>query len=219
MDKNSEVPVEICRVYFTIDKPISATQMRGYFGRIFIDTPEFHHHTDRSYHYPLIQYKIVEDTPIILGINKYARILYNKIMPVDYMIAHSHPYTRQVTIKRKHLKLQTETVKAAPCTYQFTTPWIALNQMNYSLYKASPSRHLLEEILTANILSLLKGLSIHVNYKIKTKIHHYKPTPITVHNNKFIGFYALFTANITLPSHLGLGKSVTKGYGTIQQTL
>jgi hypothetical protein len=54
-----------------------APKIRGYIAAKFPEYVELHHHSDQGiiYRYPLIQYKIVNNSPILVGIEKGAEIL------------------------------------------------------------------------------------------------------------------------------------------------
>ena len=57
--------------------------VRGYFANKYIEIDNMHnHHGDKYiYRYPDIQYKIIENNPVIIGINEGANILKNKNIP------------------------------------------------------------------------------------------------------------------------------------------
>lgn len=78
-DQQKEASVKICRVKLNVSNPdrdyISAVKLRGFLGSLFVDDAEFHHHSERSYHYPLIQYKRVNSELMILGLQEYAMFL------------------------------------------------------------------------------------------------------------------------------------------------
>jgi hypothetical protein len=76
--------------------------------------------------------------------------------------------------------------------YKFSSPWIALNEKNYSIYKSlrkDEQKIFLEKILVGNILSMLKGLNIFIDFKIIVKIKNFKMVITTAHQNKFAGFF------------------------------
>jgi hypothetical protein len=76
----------------------------------------------------------------------------------------------------------------------------------------------LENILKANIISFAKGvkwdidktISLRVDELIRTKIVPYK-------QQKLIAFDLKFRSNVFLPDHIGLGKGVSLGFGTVSQ--
>lgn len=104
--------------------------------------------------------------------------------------------------------------------YKFISPWIALNENNYEKFKSldkNKRREFLEKIIVANVLSVLKGLGLRVEFQISAQINKFKPVQIEAHKNKFVGFYCEFALNVALPKFLGIGKSVSKGFGVIER--
>jgi len=197
-------------------KNLNIQHLRGFIGYLFLEDAEFHHHNVNSYHYPLVQYKKIDEKPAILGLQDYAEILMKKISIVDSITTPNST----IKITATNLKFSTTELKEAKTLFEFTTPWIALNEENYKLYKkfnAVEKKKLLEKILIGNVLSALKGLGILVDYKITAEIIDYKPVSVNAHDNFFQGFKAHFILNINLPELIGLGKSVSKGFGTIRR--
>jgi hypothetical protein len=80
--------VKVCYAYLELDEPvrITASQLRGYVGYLFIEDTEFHHHMDNPYHYPLVQYKKINGKPAIMGFGEYADILFRKISGVERIL-------------------------------------------------------------------------------------------------------------------------------------
>ena len=67
------------------------------------------------------------------------------------------------------------------------------------------------------MLSMLKGIGIRINHRLYVQIKWYKEVPIIAHKHNFSGFYAKFVTNLSLPKYIGVGKSVSKGFGIIQE--
>ena len=94
-----------------------------------------------------------------------------------------------------------------------------LNQNNISKYKNSNNvdkEEILKKILVGNIISMSKGL----DYTVKEKIHcwiNLKEKEVIIKGIKHIGFVGEFKVNFDIPDYLGLGKSVSKGFGTIKK--
>ncbi len=72
-------------------------------------------------------------------------------------------------------------------------------------------------MLIGNLLSMLKGIGIKIDYHLYVQIKWYKKAPVIVHKHRFSGFYAKFVTNLSLPKYIGIGKSVSKGFGIIQK--
>ena len=103
--------------------------------------------------------------------------------------------------------------------YRFVTPWMALNQKNYERFmKGSKESNdkLLKSILIGNILSLAKSLG----YEIKARVYVKPKLSISKANfksNSMITFRGSFIVNFHIPDYLGIGKSVSRGFGTVKR--
>ena len=102
--------------------------------------------------------------------------------------------------------------------YRFVSPWFALNQDNYRIYQASnPSERveLLNRILIGNLLSFAKGMGMTVESRltVSTDLHSARTG---FKNEHIVVFYGTFSVNYELPSCAGIGKSISRGFGTLQ---
>ena len=212
--------VKILIFKFKCDKFIreSGVKLRGYFAENFNRYTLIHHHLENDkflYKYPLIQYKILKGQPTVLGINDGADILQEIYEEIEYLKFDGKIYP----IKEKVIILRTENLEATDnlIHYQFLTPYLALNQENYRKYITSipKEKHItLNKILIGNILSISKSLSYVVldEIKVNTKL---KQVKTKLKGVDFIGFTGEFQVNFNLPDYIGLGKSVSRGFGTI----
>jgi len=197
-------------------KKLTGSRLRGFAGYFFLEDPEFHHHGENPYHYPLIQYKIIDKKPVIVGIQEYADILMKKVSGMEIITLPG--FTAKVC--DVDLRIIVTELKAERTFYEFLTPWIALNEKNYKTYKeagANDKKILLEKILIGNVLSALKGMGIFIDQKLSAELIDHREVPVKAHNNFFKGFKGNFALNILLPDMIGLGKSVSKGFGTIRR--
>ena len=201
---------------FDSEENITPAKFRGFMAHLFSNIAEFHHHADNNYHYPLIQYKRIQSKIAIVGIGKYADIVAFNMSDIDHITTE----TQKIPIKNIQIKNSVYSIVEKLSTYNFSSPWIALNETNYVKYKQankSDKKKLLEKILVGNILSMFKGLGIVVPQKIEVNILKYYSKSVIAHNNKFVGFRLEFACNIVLPEFIGLGKSVSKGFGVIKK--
>jgi hypothetical protein len=208
--------VKICytRIGVIESDKVSITSLRGFFGNYFINIPEFHHHSESSYHYPMVQYKKIGKELIIMGFSKYAEVVFEKLSTIEKIIIKN----KEIKVNNIQIDITKNSIKLENTNYQFITPWLALNEENYKKYLKLASKErkfFLERILIGNILSMLKGLGIRIDFKIEVKISKIYSKTIKVHYNKFVGFYCDWNTNILIPKYCGLGKSVSKGYGTV----
>lgn len=102
--------------------------------------------------------------------------------------------------------------------YEFQTPWFALNQRNFDYYKAIDSterQEMLNAILRGNILSFFKGVGIWLTERVITSLRVTGEVPLRFKDQTMLGFRAAFTTNALLPRWIGLGKSVGRGFGSV----
>jgi hypothetical protein len=215
--------VDVCYAYLDLGdpRPVSPMSLRGYIGYLFIEDTEFHHHSESPYHYPLVQYKRVNKRLLVMGLGEYADMVYRKMPEISRIV------TPQGQISIVSLELVKNTVKVGLHTsnekescnrYRFVTPWIALNEVNYAKFIENKQgrKELLQRILVGNILSMLKGFSIQLDFQIKLNIEQHATLKTSAHNNPFVGFRTVFDVNLLLPEYIGLGKSVSKGFGAVE---
>lgn len=107
-------------------------------------------------------------------------------------------------------------------SYSFYSSWLALNEENYDRYQraaAGERRDMLRRILIGNILSMSKGLGYVVTEEIKVSKLDVYPVkqPVLLKGVRMVGFKGTFAVNFELPDYIGLGKSVSRGFGTIRR--
>ena len=99
---------------------------------------------------------------------------------------------------------------------------MGLSQSNYKKYKElvdeNEKRKFLAKILTGNILSFAKGVDWWIEEKIIV-MPELEEITVNFKGNKMLAFKGHFYANIYLPEHIGLGKSTSRGFGTIKRNI
>jgi hypothetical protein len=203
------------------DKPVeeSPSKLRGYIGSRFEEYPILHHHIKEVgylYTYPRVQYKIVEGTPYILGIEEGARVLKEISGDLKELVLGNHRYI----IKQKIFYEQEAEVKPSrKRQYRFLTPWLALNPENYKVYKEmkdwKEKKEFLNGILVGNILSMCKGLGVVVDRRLYAH-SHLDAEKVEYKNVPLLGFTGEFRVNFTIPDFFGLGKGVSQGFGVVK---
>ncbi|MDI6884881.1 MAG: CRISPR-associated endonuclease Cas6, partial [archaeon] len=198
-----------------------AAKLRGFFATRFNEYVLLHQHIDVDkllYTYPRIQYKIVDGTAIVLGIEEGADVLKEIYDKYDEINLGESVYTiveRGLTIKEEEFGISSELL-----SYEFITPWLALSQQNYKRYvesKREDRRELLRRTLIGNILSASKGLDYVVLEEIKLVIGRLRRRKCELKGTSFIGFLGGFMVNFQIPDYMGLGKSVSRGFGTVKR--
>ena len=197
-----------------------AHKLRGYFGNLFREKSELlHNHMgngDLRYEYPQVQYKVVDQTPMLVGIKDGAELLTELFLKIRELKIDGHVYAvDQKNIEAKQIK---PGASVAPNTYRFETLWMALNQKNHERYTGANTLEqgkLLEKILVGNCLSYFKSMDIFVETKLEAR-GSFTEKSTKFKNNRMIAFEGMFEINADLPDFIGLGKQVSRGFGTIR---
>lgn len=184
------------------------------------DNVLFHNHTEENYRYayPLIQYKLIHRCAAILCVEE-------GVEAIGHFFS---GYTDRVRIGERELRLEIDYLRPAvfslettecPVRYRLRR-WLPLNRENYQTYRTlergDQRIHFLQKILVGNILSCLKGLNIYSDEKITCRIQ--KITRMYTIPNKDINLLAfdlIFTANLSLPPYIGLGKNASINCGIL----
>ena len=214
--------IKILTLTLASDRPITgdAAKLRGFFATKFNEYILLHHHINVDkflYKYPLVQYKLINGTPMIVGINDGVDVLKEIYDQYTEIKLGERVYTimeRGITVKSEEFGLSEKFH-----SYEFITPWFALNQNNYHKYYSSTRDEqwlLLRKTLIGNLLSISKTLDYTVPDEIKAEVK-VRPQKNRLKNTAMIGFLGKFIVNFTLPDYLGLGKSVSRGFGTIRK--
>jgi hypothetical protein len=211
------------RLTLRSDRPVeeAAAKLRGFFATRFTEYALLHQHigVDKLlYKYPRIQYKILGGTALVLGIEEGAEVLKEIYDKYDEITLGENAYTiveRGLALKEEEFGISPELV-----SYEFITPWIALSQTNYQRYLESSReqrRDLLRRTLIGNILSASKGLDYVVLDEIRVGIGRLRRRKCELKGTSFIGFVGKFMVNFQIPDYMGLGKSVSRGFGTVRR--
>jgi hypothetical protein len=196
-----------------------AHKLRGYFGNLFKEhsTLLHNHYQDGSarYAYPLVQYKVINKTPLLVGFQEGAELLVSLFLKIrEIQIAGQNYPVLAKNIQQKQYNLN---VNQQLFNYRFKTLWMALNQENHRIYQQldeNAKTEFLNRQLQNNILSFYKGLSFRTTDRIMAvtrvieKQTQFKEQPMLVFDGEF-------TTNAFLPEMAGIGKAVSRGFGTV----
>jgi len=198
----------------------SAPELRGFFATKFNEYALLHQHSaDRLiYRYPLVQYKMINGAPMVIGINDGAEILKQIYDKYDKIKLGEEIY--EIVEKGISVRNQEFGLSDKFHSYEFATPWLALNQENYMKYyglKSHENRNeFLRKTLIGNLLSMSKTLDYQVPDKIKCDVD-VKIRKSRLKDVNVMTFIGGFCANFIMPEYLGIGKSVSRGFGTVKQ--
>lgn len=199
-----------------------APQLRGFFGSKFAGQVLLHHHRpDGSllYEYPRVQFKVLHRMGLVVGVAEGSELLSRLWLEIGHAtLGHSTYPVLEATIRRRTEQFG-ETDRAV--RYRFLTPWLALNQENERCYRAARHRYertaLVERILVGHCLSFAKSFDHMVKSKLQANCGGLTSVRTTLKGVPMRGFVGSFTVNFFLPDYLGIGKSVSRGFGTVQR--
>jgi len=182
----------------------------------------FHNHTENglSYAYPLIQYKTIEGKAAIIGISDAA----------DHLKQLAKKQTFDVKIGQQQTLLsidKTEEIFYEPSIsdepkFYLIRRYIPLTDTTYERYRHTLALTdricMIENAMIGNILSFFKRIGYRCEERIDCAIVNIEHTSWETYKRvKFKCFDLRFVSNVNLPEQIGLGKSTSVGFGTIQR--
>ena len=193
--------------------------LRGFFATKFNEYVLLHQHQadEFIYSYPLIQYKMIDNIPTIIGINEGVEVLKEIYDGYDSLKLGEHEYRifqREIIIKEQEFGISDKFHK-----YTLLTPWFALNQKNFREYldlNQKDKREKLRKIMIGNIITMSKGLGYVVDKEIKLDAE-LRDVRSSFKGKEITAFKGNFIVNFEIPVLLGIGKSVSRGFGTIKR--
>lgn len=221
--------VKILKIVFisTHLRKTDIPKFRGFLAQKYPNYDLIHNHLEDGklrYSYPQIQFKTINGHPAIIGIKDGIAILKQVFMELNNIKIGD----KEETIYEKSISLKEEEFGVAKdyIDYQFLSPWMALNQENYEKYKKIKTilnfderyrkiNELLKGILIGNIISISKSLSYTVEKQINTELL-VKEVSTKLKSTEMNAFSGVFKINFFLPDYLGLGKSVSRGFGMMK---
>jgi Cas6b C-terminal domain/Cas6b N-terminal domain len=200
-----------------------AHKLRGYFGHLFKDfSPLLHNHLEGGelrYAYPLVQYKVINDTPMLVGMGEGATLLTELFLEIKELNIDGkiYPvYSKDIAADNAQIGISDKLH-----TYRFENLWMALNQENYAKFKRyndAEKQDQLNSIATRNILSFFKGFGLHLSQENRILMDAQVSEYDTQFKNTMMSaFKGKLVTNAILPNFIGLGKSVSRGFGVLRK--
>lgn len=215
--------IEKTELWITCKDPLEfpdGKALRGFFGNLYRNRPEFHHHSGDhlTYSHPLIQYKIVEKSALIVGLKEGSYLL--KAVPkLNHIELHHQNYA--ILEQKLHPSTVSCGLTSEAIHYRFATPWVGLNERNHVEYlrikhKKELVSNLLRRILVGNLLSMCKSLRYVVERKIEAVLDLEECEKVEIKQGvEMVAFTGEFKVNFNIPDFWGIGKSTARGYGTV----
>jgi hypothetical protein len=193
-------------------------------GAIASDYPELtllHNHNGNELRYatPLVQYRVIDREVLLVGVASGAEVL--RSISFDQEQIKIGGLLLNILERRVIFSESILGVTQGYLFYSFLTPWLALNEENHRKYQRLRSwnekKEMLSKILIGNIIAMSKGLGYTVPAPIEVEMGHLREVPARLKGTPMIGFLGDFKVNFAIPDYLGLGKSVSRGFGTIKR--
>ena len=169
------------------------------------------------YRYPVLQCKQVKGDLMVTGISQGADCL--------CQLTHDRPRVGagenscRITSRDPAIRPELFGVGDTTSTYEFLTPWLALNQQHAKKFydlKGKPERDaFMQKLLTSHLHMLAKSLDYEITIPLMCEAKvRFKRERIDRENAMV--FLGRFQTNLRIPDYLGIGQLVSRGYGTIK---
>lgn len=203
---------------------IFSSSVRQYFADKY-PHPLFHNHYPdgrsiyRSKGAPF-QFKVINNEVYILALNDGLEFAHSFQWPdAITMPAGNSGFAIELELSSKITKQASFQQSNLKC-YRNISPYIALNQDKHKFYLSvseEDKRQAIEKGLVNHILAAAKWCGITVTHRIQTNLIQMKTgIPIKIKDNlKFPPFDVMFECNTEIPDYIGIGKFVSRGYGTL----
>ena len=203
------------------DKPVRKTpyQVKGVFMKQFSDekvVPFLNGKLRNKYLYPRVQVKILNEQIYIVGIKE-------GINPALSLIDNFSSFNFgniTINIEKYDIEKNKDQFNTTEklLRYKFITPWIALNKSTGGKYRFLTDQEkplFLNQLLGKNLLFIAKELGFDIKNKIFTKVRINNLIPEKIDENGWGAFTGEFKTNFLIPSYIGLGNGITRGFGTL----
>ena len=169
------------------------------------------------YFYPRVQYKIIRGGPIIAAVNEGCELLwelYDRLDELSDMQTAWKITEKRIIEKKAPLGVSREFIK-----YRFLTPWLGLPENSFKKFlilETEDRERMLFKSLESHIKSIADSFACDINGDLRIRMN-IKPNYIFQRDIHVAGLFGSFVANFEIPNFLGIGKSVSRGYGTVKQ--
>lgn len=200
--------------------PAQIRQWRGAFIQMAgWENDLFHNHqgtaTKYHYRYPLIQYRIWDGQASIFAINKGVDAFQQALFANDWNLNWKGS---NYNIGIENLRMDTFSLEMLPQPKTYTLhKYLPFNQDNYRRWQSTNGMiqriAILEEVLVGHILCFATAMDYQLPERLEVSLQNIQNMRCLNHKAPMLAFDLEFTANIQLPFGIGLGKSVSHGYG------
>lgn len=187
----------------------------------------FHNHAEDSsslYRLPAIQYKLLGGTPAVVGVNCHENgadaleRLFSSGSEYDFRIGRS---VRTFVVESKQTLFSSLSGKPGDRHRYVMRNWLPLNQENYRRYRQTDSLAeriaQLDRTLVGNILSLYRNFEVIFKEDISAYIVDILSEGEAMYKDvRMTTMDIVFDTDVFIPSAIGLGKGVSRGFGVVE---
>jgi hypothetical protein len=198
----------------------SLEELRSFFNRELLEYVSHREGSGKGFihRYPAVQCKQVKGTLMVIGISQGADLLLQFTDGKQEIAAGASSCIipgQDAAIRDEPFGISDDTH-----TYEFLTPWLALNQQNAKKFydlNGKPARDaFMQKLLTGHLTTLAKSLD-YIPARSITCTAHVRFKRERIDRENVMVFLGKFTTNLRIPDYFGIGQSVSQGYGTIRE--
>jgi len=198
----------------------SLTELRASLNRGLTEfqasAPDEAHAAKIVYRYPAILCKQLRNDLVVIGICQGARFLHQLVE--ENAEIPSGDNSCRIVSRDPEIRQDEFGITGRMAEYEILTPYLALNQQNAKKFydlKGKPARDaFMQKILEGHLNTLAKSLDYSSKEPI-TCSARLRFIQERIDRENRIVFLGKFTTNLCIPDYLGIGQSVSSGYGTI----
>jgi len=198
----------------------SIEELRSFLNKKLADYSATHKDDTAGFihRYPALLCKQVKGHLIATGISQGADCLSQLIR--DESVLGTGESICHITSRDPAIRSEPFGIADTVIMYEFQTPWLALNQQNAKKFydlNGKPERDtFMQKLLTTHLNTLAKSLDYEIPVPITCEAKvRFKRERIDREN--VMVFLGKFHTNLEIPDYLGIGQSVSQGYGTIKR--
>jgi hypothetical protein len=203
-------------LHFSID------DLRSFFHKKSAEYTRLHKDLTEGFihRYPVVQCKQIKGTLMVIGTGQGADLLLEiSSSTQEFRFKETSCI---ITGRDQEIRAEEFGISDTIHTYEFLTPWLALNQQNAKKFydlKGKPDRDtFMQKILAGHLSILAKSLDYDLPAPLmcKSRVRFRRER---IHQENVMVFLGTFGTNLTIPDYLGIGQSVSQGFGTIRSTV
>jgi len=202
--------------------PFSIDELRFFFHKKSAEYTRLHKDTTTGFihRYPVVQCKQIKGLLMVIGVGQGAYLL-QEISGGKQELGNGET-TCAISGRDPEIRNEVFGISDKIHTYEFLTPWLALNQQNAKKFydlKGKPERDaFMQKILTGHLGTLAKSIDYDLPAPLscESRVRFRRER---IHRENVMVFLGTFQTNLTIPDYLGIGQSVSAGFGTIRRTV